>query len=78
MIPVQALQYNIFTDRSTAVLLLCIICVFVVLCFSFFLLLFIAALWSPDGKGLTSRPLLVMFVLFCYFPNVVSLIRCGT
>ena len=30
--------------------------------------LFIAALWSPAGKGLTSWLLLVMFVVFCYFP----------
>ena len=30
--------------------------------------LFIAALWSPDGKGLTSWLLLVMFIVFfCYF-----------
>ena len=30
--------------------------------------LFIAALWSPAGKGLTSWLLLVMFIVFCYFP----------
>ena len=34
--------------------------------------MFIAALWSPAGKGLTSRLLLVMFIVFlfffCYFP----------
>ena len=30
---------------------------------------FIAALWSPAGKGLTSwLPLCVMFMCFCYFP----------
>ena len=29
--------------------------------------LFIAALWSPAGKGLTSWLLLVMFIV-CYFP----------
>ena len=28
---------------------------------------FIAALWSP-GKGLTSWLLLLMFIVFCYFP----------
>ena len=40
------------------------------LCFVFLMLsrLFIATLWSPDGKGLTSWPLLVMFIAFCYFP----------
>ena len=40
------------------------------LCFVFLMLsrLFIAALWSPAGKGLTSSLLLVMFLYFCYFP----------
>ena len=30
--------------------------------------LFIAALWSPAGKGLSSWLLLAMFIVFCYFP----------
>ena len=30
--------------------------------------LFIAALWSPARKRLTSWLFLVMFILFCYFP----------
>ena len=30
--------------------------------------LFIAALWSHAGKGLTSWLLLVMFIVFLYFP----------
>ena len=30
--------------------------------------LFIAALWSPAGKGLTSWLLLVMFIVFFNFP----------
>ena len=40
------------------------------LCLVFLMLsrLFIAALWSPAGKGLTSWLLLVMFIVFCYFP----------
>ena len=29
--------------------------------------LFIAALWSPAGEGLTSWLLLVMFIVFYYF-----------
>ena len=38
--------------------------------------LFIAALWSPAGKGLTS---LVLFVMFnCVLSLVVSWVRCGT
>ena len=28
----------------------------------------IAALWSPAGNGLTSWLLLVMFIIFYYFP----------
>ena len=43
-----------FTDHSKAVLLLWIICVIYVLDFFMLLRLFIAALWSPAGKGLTS------------------------
>ena len=67
MKPVKALQYDNFTDRSKAVLLLWIICV---LCLVFLMLsrLFIAVLWSPAGKGLTSWLLLVMFMYFCSFP----------
>ena len=41
------------------------------LCLVFLMLsrLFIAVLWSPAGKGLTSCLLLVMFIVcFCYFP----------
>ena len=39
------------------------------LCLVFLMLsrLFIAALWSPAGKGLTSWLLLVMFIVFYYF-----------
>ena len=43
---------------------------FVFLCLVFLMLLrlFIAALWSPAGKGLTSSwLLLVIFIAFCYF-----------
>ena len=40
------------------------------LCLVFFMLslLFIAALWSPDRKGLTSWLLFVSFNCFCHFP----------
>ena len=41
---------------------------FLCLVFLMLLCLFIAALWSHAGKGLTSRLLLVMFIVFCYFP----------
>ena len=40
------------------------------LCLVFVMLsrMFIATLWSPEGKGLTSCLLFVMFIVFCYFP----------
>ena len=37
--------------------------------------LFIAALWSPAGKGLTSWLLLVMLIVFLLLANVVSWVR---
>ena len=40
--------------------------------------LFIAALWSPAGKGLTSWLLLAMFIVFLLLSHVVSWVRCGT
>ena len=53
--PVQALEWNIFTDHSRAVLLLWIIYVISVLFLLCFCAnLFIHALWSPAEKGLTS------------------------
>ena len=51
---------------------------FLCLVFLMLLHLFIAALWSPAGKGLTSCLLLVMFIVFLLLSNVVSLVRCGT
>ena len=47
-------------------------------CVSHALRLFIAALWSPAGKGLTSWLLLVMFIVFLLPSHVVSWVRCGT
>ena len=68
-----------FTDRSKAVLLLWIFYVFSVLCLLCLCArLFICALWSPAGKGLTS---LLSFVVsnceFVTFP-LVSWVMCGT
>ena len=53
---------------------------FVFLCLVFFMhsRMFIAALWSPTGKGLTSWLLLVMFIVFLLLSYVVSWVRCGT
>ena len=46
----------------------------------FFMLshLFIAALWSPAGKGLTSWLLFVMLDCVLSLSHVVSWVRCGT
>ena len=46
--------------------------------FPMLLRLFIAALWSPAGKGLTSWLWLVMFIVFLLLSHVVSWVRCGT
>ena len=53
---------------------------FVFLCLLFLMLssLFIAALWSPAGKWLTSWLLLVMFIVFLLLSYVVSWVKCGT
>ena len=46
---------------------------FLWLVFLMLLRLFIAVLWSPAGKELTSRLLLVMFIVFLLLSHVVSL-----
>ena len=46
--------------------------------FLMLLRLFIAALLSPAGKGLTSWLLLVMFIVFLLLSHVISWVRCGT
>ena len=70
---------NIFTDRSKAILLLSIIHVISVLCLLWVRArLFIDALWSPAGKGLTSWLSFVKFNCeFVTFP-LVSWVRFGT
>ena len=40
--------------------------------------LFIAALWSPEGKGLTSWFFFVMFVVILLLSHLISWDRCGT
>ena len=53
---------------------------FCYLCLVFVMLLrlLIAALWSPEGKGLTSWLLFVMFIVIFLLSNLVSWDRCGT
>ena len=40
--------------------------------------LFIVVLWSPEGKGLASWLLFVMFVVMLLISHLVSWDRCGT
>ena len=53
---------------------LCYLC----LVFAMLLDLFIAALWSTEGKGLTSWLLFVMFIVILLLYHLVSWDRCGT
>ena len=53
---------------------LCYLC----LMFVMLLRLFIAALRSPAGNGLTSWLLFVMFIAILLLSNLVSWDRCGT
>ena len=50
------------------------------LCLVFVMLsrLFIAALWSPEGKGLTSWLWFVMFIVILLLSYLVSWDRCGS
>ena len=60
--------------RKSNLGLLCYLClVFVMLS-----RLFIAALWSSEGKGLTSWYLLVIFIVILLLSHLVSWDRCGT
>ena len=70
-------QVKYFTDHSKAVLLLWIFMFFLCL-FCLCARLFICALWSPAGKGLTSwLSFVVSNCEFVTFP-LVSWVRCGT
>ena len=51
---------------------------YICLVISQLLYLFIAALWSPAGKGLTSWLLFEMFIVVLLLSYVVSWVRCGT
>ena len=50
------------------------------LCLVFVMLsrLFIAALWSPEGKGLTSWLLFVLFIVILLLSHLVFWDSCGT
>ena len=66
-----ALQYNIFTDRSKVVLLFVEHLHSLCLVLAMLLRLFIAALWSPAGKGLSSWLSFVMFNYVLSLSHVV-------
>ena len=53
---------------------LCYLCLVLVM----LLRRFIAALWSPEGKGLASWLLFVMFNVIKLLSHLVSWARCGT
>ena len=53
---------------------LCYLC----LVFGMLSRLVIAALWSPEGIGLTSWLLFVMFIVILLLSHLVSWYRCGT
>ena len=61
---------DIFVDHLTV----CYVC----LVFVMLLRMFIAAFWSPAGKGLTSWLSVEMFYCILSLSNVVSWVRCGT
>ena len=50
------------------------------LCLVFVMLsrLFFAVLWSPEGKGLTSWLMFVMYIVILLLSRLVSGDRCGT
>ena len=54
---------------------LCYFCLSVLLCFCVHL--FINALWSPAGKGLTSWPSFVLSYCEVVAFSLVSWVRCG-
>ena len=71
-------MHDVVTDRSKAVLLSWIINnISVLYLFCFCARLFIDALWSPAGKGLTSRlSFVISYCDFVTFPFVFWLMWC--
>ena len=62
---VSALQFQGVTSFVDHLSHLCLV-------FAMLLRLFIAALWSPEGKGLTSWLLFVMFIVILLHSHLVS------
>ena len=73
------MRHNIFTDRLKEVLLLWIVHVISVMCLLCFCArLFIVALWSPAGEGLTAWLSFVMSNCEFVTLQLLSWVRCGT
>ena len=68
---------NSFTDRSKALLFVDLLC-YLCLEFVMFLRRFIAALWSPVRKGMTTCLSFVMFNCVLSLSHVIPWVRCGT
>ena len=66
--------YRPFKGSISFVDHLCYLC----LVFAMLSRLFIAALWSPEGKGLTSWLSFVMLIVILLHSHLVSWDRCGT
>ena len=66
------------TGRSKAVLLFLDHLCYLYLVFAMLWRLFIAALWSPEGKGPTSWLLFMMFIVILLLSRLVSWDSCGT
>ena len=74
MVPLQALLLTVPRRYFFFVDYLCFLCLVSIMLSG----LFIAALWSPEGKGLTTWPLFVMFIVITLLFHSVSCNRCGT
>ena len=74
MLPLEALLLTVLRRYFFFVDYLCYLCLVSIMLSG----LFIAALWSPEGKGLTTWPLFVMFIVITLLFHSVSCDRCGT
>ena len=74
--PSSKIFYLPFQGGTSFVDLLCVFSVLCLLCFC--ARLFICALWSPGGKGLTSWLSFVVSTVNLSLSPLVSWVRCGT
>ena len=75
---VRLLPFNQFKSPIISLLTVPRRCIFYV-CLAILPCLFLAPLWSPVGKGLTSWPSCIWcFLVFLSLSQMVSRVRCGT